>query len=645
MPKKPSDPVTSTLSKDAGDIHQRASEALRHGDFDLADRLLANGDVEIAALIENLRIYQAELEIQNAELREAQAQSQRALDRFSGLFSHQPLAELVVDHSGLIRSANGEAERLFGLDGKHLRQHFLRRLIDHASENDLARAIVQANEYGVSRVSPVKFIAANGSLFFGELHLSHLPDLDNEVGEFVCAVVDLSERLRSEAETASINQRLRESEMRYRILAEYSPDWEYWLGADQRFAYVSSACEAICGYPPQAFLADPKLFSNLLHPDDRAAWHQHQTESPPQEADAHHAHDSLLLRLIDREGNVKWLEHQCSAVFEDGFFLGRRGVNRDVTRRVRAEAEALHVSRLLKTLSEVNQSITREQNEGVVLQQVCDVAVEIGGLKASLVAMLDAASGELWSLAWAGSQAHPLTGWLPTLEGDHIVLPKGTRQPMSQPLSCSNDLTPEETGPVADWCDWLRQNGVGAMIHFPLTRDGHSIGLISFFADTLDFLRPDVCDLLHKLAADVSFALTSFNHRRQEFEARYKLADREAYLSTMLQTVPLGIGVVAAREFVDVNQAVCDMLGYSKEELLGQSTRMVYADEAEYQRVGHEKYDDIVSTGRGEIETRWQRKDGSQIDVHLISAWFDAADSSRGTVFTAEDVTRRKGTM
>lgn len=362
----------------------------------------------------------------------------------------------------------------------------------------------------------------------------------------------------------------------------------------------------------------------------------------PREKDAHATHHNLLLRLIDRDGNVIWLEHQCSAVFEGGDFLGRCSVNRDVTRRVRAEAEANHVSRLLKTLSEVNQSITREQNESVVLQQVCDVVVEIGGLKASLVALLDAASGELWSLAWAGSQAHPLTGWLPTLEGDHIVLPKGIRQPMSQPLPCGYDLTPDEPGPVANWCEWLRQNGVGAMIHFPLQRDGRNIGLISFFADTLDFFRSDVCDLLHELAGDVSFALTSFNHRRQEFEARYKLADREAYLRTMLQTVPLGIGVVAAREFVDVNQAVCDMLGYPAEELLGKPVRMVYADDAEYQRVGREKYADIDRTGRGEIETRWQRKDGSLIDVHLISAWFDVADPGKGTVFTVENVTQRK---
>jgi PAS domain S-box-containing protein len=61
-----------------------------------------------------------------------------------------------------------------------------------------------------------------------------------------------------------------------------------------------------------------------------------------------------------------------------------------------------------------------------------------------------------------------------------------------------------------------------------------------------------------------------------------------------MQTVPMGIGIVVAREFVEVNQGVCSMLGYAAKELIGQPTRMVYPDDAEYERVGL-KYADIQS--------------------------------------------------
>jgi two-component system sensor histidine kinase/response regulator len=304
-------------------------------------RLLSESDPELTALVENLRIYQAELEIQNAELRAEQQRSQQALARFAGLFEHSPLASLVIDRTGLIHSANSAAAQLFNLEDSHLRQHYLRRLIERESEAALARALVQANEAGGSQVGPVKFISAGGGVFSGELHVARLPTLEDENSQFVCSVVDLSERMRHEAERAGMNERLRESEIRYRILAEHSPDWDYWLAPDGRFEYVSPACEAICGYPPEAFIADAKLFCDLLHPDDRAAWHSHLHEPAPH---AETAHDNLLLRLIDRNGAVQWLEHQCSSVFHGGVYLGRRGVNRLVTRRIEAEAEARHVT-------------------------------------------------------------------------------------------------------------------------------------------------------------------------------------------------------------------------------------------------------------------------------------------------------------
>ncbi len=614
---------------------QRAGEALRRGEFDLADKLLAREDVEMAALIENLRIYQTELTIQNEELRAAQIDSQHALERFSGLFAHLPLAELVVDRSGLIHAANDAAARLFALDNNHLRQHYLRRLIDPAHAGDLSRAIVVANEAGASQIGPVGFITAQATSFIGELHVARLPAREGESAQFVCAVVDLSERLRHEAERDSAYARLGESELRYRILAERSPDWEYWVRPDGRFEYVSPACEAICGHPPQAFLDNPELFSHLLHPEDRAAWHAHQTEHDAMGAGMH---ETLLLRLHDPDGNTRWLEHQCGSVHEGSTYLGRRGVNRDVTRRIQAEAEARHVGRLLHTLSEVNQFITRARDESRLIEEVCRVAVETGGLRASLAAMRDEVTEDFWLHAGKGFNGDMPDDWLPHLVADHVILPGGGAYPLRQPLSAPSAANPAD----AAWWQWLRGNAIGAVIHFPLEMDGRVIGLLSFFADTLEFLRADVCALLEELAGDLSYALESFNHRRQEFESRYRLAERDAYLDTMLQTVPMGIGVVSGRVFTEFNACVCDMLGYAREELLGHSVRMIYADDAEYERVGREKYADIARTGRGSLDTRWQRKDGRIIDVRVISTAFDRHDLGKGVVFTAEDISERK---
>jgi PAS domain S-box-containing protein len=84
------------------------------------------------------------------------------------------------------------------------------------------------------------------------------------------------------------------------------------------------------------------------------------------------------------------------------------------------------------------------------------------------------------------------------------------------------------------------------------------------------------------------------------------------------------------------------MTGYSGEELIGQDARILYPSDEEYQRVGTEKYRLMGDRGIGTIETRWQRKDGTIIDVLLSSTPIDAGDLSKGVTFSALDITDRK---
>lgn len=429
----------------------------------------------------------------------------------------------------------------------------------------------------------------------------------------------------------TLEARLQELETCYDVIAGHAPDWDYWLGTDGRYNYVSPACEATCGYPAEAFLGDPELFCRILHPDDHALWHAHLESDAAQGA-----HDNLLLRVIDRAGEVQWIEHQCLPVMNrQGDYLGRRGINRNVSARIRAEAEARHVSRLLKTLSEVNHAMTRLSSETDFIEAVCRIAVETGGLKACMVALSGELTEELMVYGYAGPGEQWPDSCLPSLDGDHVVMPNGDRQVMGMPLD--SDLAGESQESSAH-CAWLRAHGIGALIHFPLQRNGVTVGLMSCFADAPEFLRADVGALLSELATDLAYALDSFRHRRLEFEARWKLAEREVYLNALLRNVPIGIGVVVTRVFTDVNSRICEMLGYSAEELLGESVRVLYPDDAEFERVGREQYAEMSATGKGRIDTRWLRKDGRVLPVHLINSPLDPDDPSKGVVFTVESL-------
>jgi PAS domain S-box-containing protein len=129
---------------------------------------------------------------------------------------------------------------------------------------------------------------------------------------------------------------LAESEERYRILADYSPEWQYWLGPEGNFLYVSPGCEAISGYPPQAFMADTGLMNSILLPEDRPLWEAHRREIK----DTRPLQPLTEFRIVTRDGEVRWIEHQCQeATSSKQQYRGRRGVNRDITERKKIQRE------------------------------------------------------------------------------------------------------------------------------------------------------------------------------------------------------------------------------------------------------------------------------------------------------------------
>jgi len=120
------------------------------------------------------------------------------------------------------------------------------------------------------------------------------------------------------------------------------------------------------------------------------------------------------------------------------------------------------------------------------------------------------------------------------------------------------------------------------------------------------------------------------------------LRESEANLRSIFRAAPTGIGMVCDRVITQANERLCEILGYSRKELLGESSRMLYPTDEEFECVGREKYSQIRTQGTGTVETRWQRKDGKVIDVLLSSTPIDLNDLSVGVTFAALDISSRK---
>ncbi|MBN1279677.1 MAG: PAS domain S-box protein [Chlorobiaceae bacterium] len=113
----------------------------------------------------------------------------------------------------------------------------------------------------------------------------------------------------------------------------------------------------------------------------------------------------------------------------------------------------------------------------------------------------------------------------------------------------------------------------------------------------------------------------------------------QAFLQSILRTVPAGIGIIADRVIIEINQRACDILGYSRDELVGRNSRILYLTDRDYDYVGIEKYRQIAECGVGTVEILMRRKDGRVINIVLSSSPLDPLDQSRGVTFTILDIT------
>lgn len=113
-------------------------------------------------------------------------------------------------------------------------------------------------------------------------------------------------------------------------------------------------------------------------------------------------------------------------------------------------------------------------------------------------------------------------------------------------------------------------------------------------------------------------------------------------LESIFLVAPTGIGVVKNRVISEVNPKICELTGYSQDELIGKSARFLYPSQEEYERVGNEIKNQIKEKGTGEVESIWRKKGGSELNVILSSTPIDPSDHLKGVTFTVLDITNRK---
>ncbi|MEP6812721.1 MAG: PAS domain S-box protein [Actinomycetota bacterium] len=141
-------------------------------------------------------------------------------------------------------------------------------------------------------------------------------------------IVDITAQRRAEVERAA-------AEQQYRRLIEQLPLVTYVdeLVPIRRTTFVSPQIEELFGYPPEDWLADRKLWSRVVYPDDLAIVTRAEVE-----ARERHEPFELEYRVVRSDGSIRWiLDRMETSYDDDGVAQIDRGLLIDVTARRQSE--------------------------------------------------------------------------------------------------------------------------------------------------------------------------------------------------------------------------------------------------------------------------------------------------------------------
>ena len=170
---------------------------------------------------------------------------------------------------------------------------------------------------------------------------------------------DITDRKKTE-------EALQASEEKFRTVADFTYDWEYWLSENGSLNYISPSCERITGFSPDEFEKKSDLLTVMIHPDDRQVFAKHIKNELAVRKVFH-----LNFRIITKTGEERWISHYCQPVYgQEGEFLGRRASNRDISEQKKAETKIKFNELRLATLLDLY------EKHGMPLKEVCDFVLE-----------------------------------------------------------------------------------------------------------------------------------------------------------------------------------------------------------------------------------------------------------------------------
>jgi diguanylate cyclase (GGDEF)-like protein/PAS domain S-box-containing protein len=341
------------------------------------------------------------------------------------------------------------------------------------------------------------------------------------------------------------------------------------------------------------------------------------------------------IRTLTENGEVRELEIVSTNRLNNSTVTGIVVNGRDVTERK-------NLTRALQTLTQGNQVLVRASDESALIGELCQTIVTSGA----------------YPLAWVGYLEHdedrtvrPMASAGLTKYFDDVKFSWGDNEWGRGPTGTAartgttqvlRDI--RESDDCRAWQAPAQKYGLRAGCVFPLKVDGEVIGILAIYASEPGAFGTTELTLLGGLCDDLAYGIGRLRDARRlaHNEALLQETDQRFRLAFEDNLAPMSFCDLNDR-IITVNDAFVEMVGFSREELIGfDSKPFTYIEDVGITEVSRGRA--VASDdGHDRYVKRYQRKDGRVIVVEVSRSPARDADGKITYFFFSErDITEEQ---